>query len=871
MRLLGRKPLWLLSALALSLLLLLLPRALRSQASSSVPLRIIVVPTAQQAQTILDRLRKGEDFAALARQSSTDPTANQGGYVGTVDPANLRPELRDGLKGLAPGDLTNIIQIPAGYAILKILKAPLGVASNTADPTRLLPLTGPGNVRLTADISGYGQALAAILAVHPKIPTWGMDLRQVCDVRQQATQTGISKMQEALAGGGMNPDREAYIRFTLGQLWAYLGQMDQALDQWNTAYQLATANSLPLSKILEEGLAIGYLHRASLADHVAHGPVDDAFLFPAHPGGLHPRLDDLRQAINYFTKSLATDPNNYELRWLLNISYMTAGWYPDKVPATYLIPPSSFKSKENIGRFTDIAPAAGLDIYGMAGGVIVDDFENNGLFDIVTSELDDCAPLKFFHNNGDGTFTNRTAQAKLSDQLGGLNLIQADYNNDGCVDILVLRGAWDFPRRLSLLRNNCNGTFTDVTEQSGLGKVATSTQTAAWADINNDGNLDLFIGNEYSPSQLFLNKGNGTFEDISHNAGIDRVAFSKAVIAGDYDNDGYPDFYVSNLNGENFLYHNNGDTTFTEVAATAGAQAPWASFAAWFFDYDNDGWPDLFVTSYANSTEEVARSYLGLPHNAETLKLYKNLGNGTFKDVTADAGLDHVYMPMGSNFGDIDNDGYLDIYLGNGNPSYGSEVPNVLLHNRAGKSFVDISSSSGTGAMVKGHGVAFADFANDGNQEIFAVMGGAVPGDRHNARLFEPPSNGNDWITVHLIGVRSNRSAIGARIKVTVSNAGAAQRSIYRTVSSGGSFGASPLEQHIGLGKSAHIDTIDIWWPTSKTHQSFSNVPVNQFLEIKEFASTYTKLHRHSFHLGGPKLNSNLAVASERAKPALHE
>src|SRR5579875_3226189 len=136
---LGRKPFWLLSALALTLLLFFLPHALHSQASPSLPLRILVVPSAQQAQTILHRLRKGEDFAALAQQSSTDPTANQGGYVGTIDPANLRPELRDALKGLAPGDLTNIIKIPTGYAILKISKAPVGAVSTTADPTPLLP------------------------------------------------------------------------------------------------------------------------------------------------------------------------------------------------------------------------------------------------------------------------------------------------------------------------------------------------------------------------------------------------------------------------------------------------------------------------------------------------------------------------------------------------------------------------------------------------------------------------------------------------------------------------------------------------------------------------------------------------------------
>ena len=142
------------------------------------------------------------------------------------------------------------------------------------------------------------------------------------------------------------------------------------------------------------------------------------------------------------------------------------------------------------------------------------------------------------------------------------------------------------------------------------------------------------------------------------------------MVAGDYDNDGYVDFYLSNYNGNNFLYHNNHDRTFTEVGGPAGVQDPWASFPAWFFDYDNDGWPDLFVSSYAGSSDEVMRSYLGLPANAEPLKLYRNLHNGTFKDVSKEVGLDRVFMPMGSNFGDIDNDGFLDIYLGSGASPY---------------------------------------------------------------------------------------------------------------------------------------------------------------------------------------------------------
>jgi hypothetical protein len=217
---------------------------------------------------------------------------------------------------------------------------------------------------------------------------------------------------------------------------------------------------------------------------------------------------------------------------------------------------------------------------------------------------------------------------------------------------------------------------------------------------------------------------------------------------------------------------------------------------------------------------------------------------------------------MGSNFGDIDNDGFLDIYLGSGASPYTAVVPSVLLRNREGKSFVDVTESAGTGELHKGHGVAFADMDRDGDEDILTVVGGATPGDSHAFRFFENPGSGNnnDWINVRLVGVKTNRAAIGARITVTVESEDPGTRSIYRTVSSGGSFGASPLEQHIGLGKSARITNLEVWWPTSNTRQTFLNVGKNQFIEIKELAKDYTRLDRKSFRLGGAKREAEAGV-----------
>ena len=248
---------------------------------------------------------------------------------------------------------------------------------------------------------------------------------------------------------------------------------------------------------------------------------------------------------------------------------------------------------------------------------------------------------------------------------------------------------------------------------------------------------------------------------------------------------------------------------------------------------------------------ESAKTYLGQPHNAETLKLYRNKHDGTFEDVTEKEGLDKVFMTMGANFGDVDNTGYLSIYLGNGNPSYTSMFPHVLLHNDQAKSFTDITASSGTGDMHKGHAITFADIDRSGNEAIMGDFGGAVPGDAHTLRVFKNPGNHNDWINIHLVGVKTNRSGVGAQIHIAVTDDGQ-PRSIYRTGGETSSFGANPLELHIGLGHGAQIQAIDVHWPTTNTDQHFTGVEKNQYIEIKEFATEVRKLSRPPYHLGGP-------------------
>jgi hypothetical protein len=238
-----------------------------------------------------------------------------------------------------------------------------------------------------------------------------------------------------------------------GQVFAYHGDMDHAIEQWEAAYKTASTGVARMLPYLEELLGIGYLHRAQMVNDVYRHP-GERCLFPIRPAFKFEKSGDAEKAAWFLERCFQRKPDDLEVRWLLNLAHMILGTYPAGVPKAALIPPARFESAEDIGRFIDVAPKAGIDLFSMAAGIIVDDFENNGSFDVVTSSFDMCAPMHYFHNNGNGAFTDRTEKTGLSTQLGGLNMIQADYNNDGCVDILVLRGGWEIPQRKSLLKNN---------------------------------------------------------------------------------------------------------------------------------------------------------------------------------------------------------------------------------------------------------------------------------------------------------------------------------------------------------------------------------------------------------------------------------
>lgn len=660
------------------------------------------------------------------------------------------------------------------------------------------------------------------------------------------------------------PDNERWLALIeLAQAETRMGQLTEALDHLTQALSIVRRAGDPTtlapytnSNLFHLGVAL--MRLGETQNCTEHNRATSCIL-PLRGDNVHTNQEPSRRAIEMFAQGLQGQPNEdlrLSFRWLINLAYMTVGGYPHEVPKDYLIPPAAFESEESFPRFANIAPGLGLDALNNSGGAIGDDFDGDGLLDLVVSSWDPRINLRLYKNNGDGTFVDRSAVAGLSGIAGGLNMVQADYNNDGFTDILVLRGAWlgvqgQHPK--SLLRNNGDGTFTDVTLDAGLGVARFPSQTGAWGDFDNDGDLDLYIGNESSaaitsPSQLFRNNGDGTFTDVARTAGVTNDRYAKAAVWGDVNGDRLPDLYVSNRFELNRLYRNNGDGTFTDIAAEAGVTEPKESFPAWFWDMDNDGNLDLYVAAYTAGIEHLAASALKQPVQVELARLYRGDGKGGFADVSAAYHLTRPNAPMGSNFGDLDNDGFLDFYLGTGYPALHNLMPNVMYHNRGGTRFSDVSYAGGFAHLQKGHAVVFADFDHDGDADVFEQMGGAYAVDAANNVFYENPGFVNRWVSIALTGRTSNRSAIGARIRADIIEGGV-RRSVYRHVNSGGSFGANPLRQSIGLGRATVIDRLEIYWPTSNQIQTFRQVPVGRLLHITEGETRYTTvpIKRFSF------------------------
>ena len=673
----------------------------------------------------------------------------------------------------------------------------------------------------------------------------------------------VDALRQRLESPPADPLEAVSLQMELARELLRIGRPGEAAQLGGIAVQRAAAARLEIPVQLQAltDLGLAYLRIAEAQNCISRDLPAACALPPDTP---YPEPAAALEALRALRAVLAGAPGLATVQWLANVAALTSGRFPAGLEPADRMPDSRLRSANAFARFREVARPLGLAINATGGGVAIDDFDNDGWLDVLTSSIDPCLPLRLFRNDGRGGFEEHTAAAGLEGQLGGASLAPADYDNDGALDVLVLRGAGVTgaePGRNSLLRNNGDGTFADVTFRAGLAQPARATGTAAWADYDLDGDLDLYVGNqpaagaaEAPPSQLFRNNGDGTFADVAEQAGVTNLRPANGVTFGDYDLDGDPDLFVSNL-GANRLYRNDGGGVFTDVANALGLATPADhTTVTWWLDFDNDGDPDLFVASAEGEIQQVAEFLLGRETETGRPRLYRNDGGRRLTEVGSDLGLTAPAPSAGGGFGDLDNDGWLDIVLGTGLGGFEALMPNLVYRGDVGNRFLDVTRAGGFGLLHKGDAVAVADLDNDGDQDVYQRMGGRLLGDTYPSALFENPldnKSGGAWVALRLVGTESNHSAIGARLEVTVDTA-AGPRVIHRTVGSGGSSGASPLRQFIGLGRlasGATIPRIEVLWPASGATQLFENVRPRRFYELREGSPELTPLALQSTRL----------------------
>ncbi|MFY9802651.1 MAG: CRTAC1 family protein [Candidatus Acidiferrales bacterium] len=500
----------------------------------------------------------------------------------------------------------------------------------------------------------------------------------------------------------------------------------------------------------------------------------------------------------------------------------------------------------------------------MGSGVAVFDYDNDGRLDIFFANgarIDDPTPAdaipqktdpkyfnRLYHQKPDGTFEDVTQKAGLAGAGYSTGVAVGDYDNDGYEDLFVAGYGHS-----TLYHNNGDGTFSDVTASAGVGGSGWAT-SAAWVDYDNDGRLDLVVTRYmdwtfkdiycgereagyraychpdlFKPATtlLYHNDGNGKFTEVAEKAGLAKPGKGLGVAFGDYDRDGWMDIYIANDSIPEYLFHNKRDGTFEEVGMVSGAAldgngATFAGMGVDFADYDNDGWPDIVVTDLAN----------------QRYALYHNAKDGTFDYATTWAGLGAstlLHSGWGVRFLDYDNDGWKDLFIAQAHvmdtieisePHLHYREPPMLLWNSNGKKFVDVSARSGDVFSEKwaGRGLATGDINNDGREDVVVTSNNGPAW-----VLLNETDTKNHWITLKLVGVKSNRDGIGARVKISTSAGDQ-----YATVTTAGSYESSSDKRvHFGLGSAEQIVQIEIAWP-SGIHQTLKDVKADQILTVTE-------------------------------------
>ncbi len=546
----------------------------------------------------------------------------------------------------------------------------------------------------------------------------------------------------------------------------------------------------------------------------------------------HFRAGEFREALEDGIAALEANPSHNRTRFWVWLAAQRLGGYPPDTPREFRAQVKAGHHKTRV-EFEEVAREMGLNKTSAGRGTAVFDMDGDGYLDVVaTSAHGGC---NLYRNNGDGTFTDVTVGSGLDECVNAFAVSVGDYDNDGNDDLFITRLGF-YAGDSVLYRNNGDGTFTDVTREAGLGNWGAAF-AAQWVDYDCDGNLDLFVPNNLgglfdrkTPNRLFHNNGDGTFTDVLEQAGLRTSVPSICGAWGDYDNDGLPDLFLSNGVGRSQLFHNNGDGTFTDVSREAGVDRTCFGSVAFWCDYDNDGWLDLVHYVWSPEPDVLFTIMNGEgPSHGHPMRIYHNNRDGTFTLRNRDLGITGCWGTMSGSYGDFNNDGYVDFLLGNGDPHINRTEPAALLEYDEGSGkYNNVTFSAGLPFLGKSHGVNMADLGGDGRLCLLLNSGGAYPGDLMTMSVFRPKRLPGNYLNVRLVGTESNRNAIGARLRLD-----AGRRSVHLLVNGGTGFGCSPHEQHFGLDKCERIDALTIDWP-SGSRQRFAGLPVNDTIRITE-------------------------------------
>lgn len=452
--------------------------------------------------------------------------------------------------------------------------------------------------------------------------------------------------------------------------------------------------------------------------------------------------------------------------------------------------------------FVDVAASAGVDYSGASRGVAFADYDNDGDLDLYVTYVM-LSPTILLRNNGDGTFTDVTSMVGVGQGLDARGLAFADYDNDGDLDLFI---ADTQGSGVIFFRNNGDGTFTDATSEAGFAGEIGGKDVAS-GDYDNDSYLDIYMIRYANSSALYRNNGDGTFNDVAAVAGVAGTGCGEGGVAfGDYDNDGDADILINKSNREaDVLYRNNGDGTFTDVANEAGIISPGYGEAVAFGDYDNDGYLDVYLGEGAANPGDISR-------------LFHNSGDGTFTDITDVSGLgDHPTTD--AVFFDYDNDGDLDILATQW------DVGNYLWRNNGDGTFTDVADQIGIRWHSQGDSLkaAVGDYDNDGDLDIFEATW------KEPNVLYQNYGGTNNWLEVLLEGTVSNRNGVGAKVKVI---AGSLTQT--REISSDiGGQSQQSFRAHFGLGTAEVIDRIEVMWPSGIV-QVLHSIKANQIISVSE-------------------------------------